>query len=296
MNTNLNWENYIEIKESEIRILEQEILELEQPNYNTPESTPIKSEDTSNNVESKIYLERLKDIFYRYASIFSYNEIFLNITHFKLFFTELSLGTKDLTWKKAELIYHSISKRSNIDFIKFQKILRKLAFERFKSNDLSKLLHLLKIPEKRLDLIDKNIDIWTEQAKSASVKEVISGFEDLLRIVYSVYGSKDVRIQNLINLPKFLEFCADSKIIPKFVSNIEVARLFRSLEYDGSLSYEQFLQLFSNVSMLAMAKEGITCPVESLKNMLDYLGENSDYLFNKNKESSRWNIEPQGID
>ena len=70
MNTNLNWENYIEIKESEIRILEQEILELEQPNYNTPESTPIKSEDTSNNVESKIYLERLKDIFYRYASIF----------------------------------------------------------------------------------------------------------------------------------------------------------------------------------------------------------------------------------
>ena len=296
MNTKLNWENYIDIKEQEIKILEQEILELEQPNYETPESTPKKAEDALNNVESKPYLEKLKDIFYRYASIFSSNEIFLNITHFKIFFTELCLGTKDLTWKKAELIYHSISKRSNIDFIKFQKILRKLTFERFKTNDLSKLLHLLKIPEKRLDLIDKNIEIWTEQAKCASVKEVISGFEDLLRIVYSVYGSKDVRIQNLINLPKFLEFCSDSKIIPKFVSNIEVARLFRSLEYDGSLNYEQFLQVFSNVSMLAMAKEGITYPADSLKYMLDYLGENSDYLFNKNKESSRWNIEAQGID
>jgi hypothetical protein len=281
MNPSLTWENYIEIKEQEISMLEQEIKSLES---HLPKSQPLPPETL---FESKSQTEKLQEIFTRYASIFNYNELFLNLTNFKLIFTELNLQTKDLTWKKAELIYYSVSKRTNIDFKKFQKILKKLAFERFKSRDLQKLLPLLKIPEKRLDLIDKNFEKWSDEAKSSKIKEVVSGYEELLRIVFAVYGSKDVKYRNLLGLANLIEFYVEFRVVPDFVSKFEVARVFRAFEFKEFLDYEGFLVVFTIVAMMAMVKVGVSDLSEAVSRFLAFLSEKSEDLYNKNNDSSR---------
>jgi hypothetical protein len=214
------------------------------------------------------------------------------LSHFRLIFKELNLGGRDLTWKKAELLYHSVCKRSNIDYPKFVKLMKKLAYLKFKSNDcIIKLAPFLKVPEKRRDLIDQNFTTWIEEAKSVQLKEIMNSYEDLLRIIYSVYNSKEVQHKNRMTLSNLLEFCADCKIIPAIVSNLEVARIFHTLETPESLSYEDFLSTFSIIGILGMSKVGIPDPILSISKILVILSENSDFIYTKKRHSDRWSHE-----
>lgn len=285
------WDNYIEIKTQEINSLKQEIKELE-----SKVSSPMKKSSMSdssfsssiNAFDSNPQTEPFKDIFFRYATVFKFNEIYIDLTNFKLVFTELNLGGKDVSWKQAELIFYSVSKRSNIDYEKFLKILKQICLQRFKNPDLHKILPLFKIPEKRVDVIDKNILVWREEASSGKVREVISGYEELLRIIYAVYGSKDVKHQQKLVLANLLELFVDCKVVPAVVSKLEVSRVFRAVEYGECLGYEEFLVVFASISILGMGKMGICDSVEAVKRLLDVISENSEFIYTKKNHSNRW--------
>lgn len=187
------------------------------------------------------------------------------------------------------LIYHSVSQRSNIDFEKFVKLMKKLAFQKFKSNDyIVRLESLLKIPEKRIDNIDKNIEQWVEDSKSVMIKELMSSYEELLRIIFSVYCSKELAFQGKVTLANILEFFNDCKIVPAIVSHLEVARVFRSIEDSESLNYDEFLNVFACVGLLGMGKIGIQSPVCAIDKILVIISGNSDFIYTKKVQNSRW--------
>ena len=100
------WEDLYDIKQKEIQELKQEIEQLKST-YSNIQIPSInqgiikkKSLNTSQQLQkdfySKFYIEKLRDIFFRYAGVFSYNENLIDLSNFRLIFKELSLGHRDL--------------------------------------------------------------------------------------------------------------------------------------------------------------------------------------------------------
>lgn len=298
MDVEIPWEQLYETKVQEIRELKGEIDNLKslcaqsgtgpivinkKPSLKSPSELP-------GDLYSMIYIEKFRDIFFRYATVFSCNENFIDLTHFRLIFNELGLGKKDLNWTKGELIYHSVSKRTNIDFEKFVRLMKKIAYQRFKTtNYLEKLEPLLKIPDKRIDIIDKNIQQWIEDSQIGRVKEVMSSYDELLRVIFSVFSSKSVKHQNRLGLSNLLEFCSDCKIVPAIVSHLEVSRIFHVVEDGESLGYEEFLTTFACIGILGMGKIGIQNTVHAIDKILVILSGNSEFIYNKKNQPPRWN-------
>ena len=167
--------------------------------------------------------------------------------------------------------------------------MKKIAYQRFKSSDyLDRMAELIKIPQKRLDAIDKNIDQWIEDSKSIRIKELMSSYEELLRIIFSVYCSKEVTYQGKMTISNLLEFCSDCKIVPAIVSHLEVARIFRSIENVECLGYDEFLCVFACIGILGMGKIGIQNSVHAIDKILVIISGNSDFIYNKKNQAARW--------
>ena len=80
------------------------------------------------------------------------------------------------------------------------------------------MAELLKNPQKRLDAIDKNIDQWIEDSKSIRIKELMSSYEELLRIIFQCI----VRRKLLVRENKLFLIYSSSAVTAKLF-----LRLFR---------------------------------------------------------------------
>ena len=179
-----------------------------------------------------------------------------------------------------------------MDFAKFIKLMKKIAYERFKTNDcLEKLAPLLKIPAKRRDFIDENIQKWINQANSIEIKKLMSENEEILRLVYSIYCSKEILNQNKMGLNNMLEFCIDIDIVTGLSSNLDLVRIFRYIENCDGLNFEQFVCALACISIFGMGNIGIHDHFVAIGNVLKSISAYSEFFNKKKYKNSRWKIQ-----